>query len=69
MPGVYDEMSHRSYPGYPGGTTRQRWYRELLREAMEAEGFTVYSAEWWQFDFKDWKSYRIGTTTFEKLGG
>ena len=69
MPGVYDEMSHRSYPGYPGGTTRQRWHRELLREAMEAEGFTVYSAEWWHFDFKDWKSYRIGNTTFEKLGG
>ncbi len=68
MPGVYDEMSHRSYPGYPGGTTRQRWHRELLREAMEGEGFTVFSAEWWHFDFKDWRSYRIGNTTFEKLG-
>jgi D-alanyl-D-alanine dipeptidase len=68
MPGVYDEMSHRSYPGYPGGTSRQRWHRELLRETMEAEGFTVYSAEWWHFDCKDWKSYRIGNTTFEKLG-
>jgi D-alanyl-D-alanine dipeptidase len=68
MPGVYDEMSHRSYPSYPGGTSRQRWYRELLRRAMEAEGFTVYSAEWWHFDYKDWKSYRIGNTTFERLG-
>jgi len=67
MPGVYDEMSHRSYPSYPGGTSRQRWHRELLRRAMEAEGFTVYSAEWWHFDYKDWRSYRIGTTTFEQL--
>ena len=69
MPGVYDEMSHRSYPSYPGGTSRQRWHRELLRQAMEAEGFTVYSAEWWHFDYRDWKSYRIGTVTFEQLRG
>ena len=68
MPGVYDEMSHRSYPSYPGGTSRQRWLRELLRSAMEAEGFTVNASEWWHFDYKDWKSYRIGTTPFEKLG-
>ena len=68
MPGVYDEMSHRSYPSYPGGTSRQRWYREVLRQAMEAEGFTVYEAEWWHFDYKDWKFYRIGNTPFEKLG-
>ncbi len=69
MPGTYDEFSRRSYPTYPGGTSRQRWYRELLRSAMEAEGFAVFSSEWWHFDFKDWKSYRIGNTPFEKLNG
>ncbi len=68
MPGGYDEFSHRSYPDYPGGTTRQRWYRDLLRRTMEAEGFTVYSAEWWHFDYRDWKSYRIGNVTFEQIG-
>ena len=68
MTGVYDEMSRRSYPSYPGGTSRQRWFRELLRGAMEAEGYTVYAAEWWHFDYKDWKSYRIGNTPFERLG-
>ena len=39
MTGVYDEMSERSYPGYPGGTSLQRWHRELLRRIMENEGF------------------------------
>jgi D-alanyl-D-alanine dipeptidase len=68
MPGTYDEFSHRSYASYPGGTSRQRWLRELLRRAMEAEGFTVNSSEWWHFDYKDWKSYRIGNTPFEQLG-
>ena len=60
MPGGYDEMSPRSYPGYGGGTSRQRALRELLRQAMEHEGFSVYEAEWWHFDYKDWKRYAIG---------
>jgi CubicO group peptidase (beta-lactamase class C family)/D-alanyl-D-alanine dipeptidase len=66
--GGYDEMSDRSYPQYPGGTSRQRALREILRAAMEAEGFHVYDAEWWHFDYKDWKQYRIGNQRFEELG-
>lgn len=68
MPGTYDEMSPRSFPDYPGGTSLQRWHRDLLRRAMESEGFTVYEAEWWHFDFKDWKQYPILNIPFEKLG-
>jgi len=60
----YDEFSPRAFPMYPGGTSRQRWYRDLLRRTMEAEGFSVYEFEWWHFDFKDWKKYRIGNVTF-----
>ncbi len=66
--GTYDEFSDRSYPFYPAGTSRQRWYRDLLRAAMTAEGFDVYEAEWWHFDYKDWSKYQIGTQTFEELG-
>ncbi len=67
MPGGYDEFSGRSYSQYPGGTSLQRWDRELLRRAMEGEGFTVYDAEWWHFDYKDWPKYPIGTPTFEEI--
>jgi D-alanyl-D-alanine dipeptidase len=68
MTGGYDEMSPRSYPDYPGGTSHERWLRALLRQAMEAQGFTVYDAEWWHFDYKDWKRYRIGNERFEEIG-
>jgi serine beta-lactamase-like protein LACTB len=68
MTGGYDEMSDRSWPEYMGGTSLQRWHRDLLRSAMEAEGFTVYEAEWWHFDYKDWKKYPILNLTFEQLG-
>lgn len=63
----YDEFSDRASPDYLGGTSRQRWHRDLLRRAMEAEGFSVYKAEWWHFDYKDWKKYPILNKTFEEL--
>jgi len=68
MPGLYDEMSPRSYPTFPGGTSLQRWNRDLLKRAMESEGFTVNESEWWHFDYKAWKDYPIGNVPFEDLG-
>ena len=68
MPGTYDEMSPRSFPDYPGGTSLQRWHRDLLRRAMESEGFTVYEHEWWHFDYKEWHEYPILNVKFEGLG-
>ena len=69
MVGTYDEFSPRSFPDYPGGTSRQRWQRDLLRRTMEAEGFSVYEAEWWHFDHETWREYRIQNARFEDLGG
>jgi D-alanyl-D-alanine dipeptidase len=68
MVSTYDETTDRAYPDYPGGTSLQRWHRDLLRAAMEADGFTVYQAEWWHFDYKDWQKYPIGNELFEKIG-
>jgi D-alanyl-D-alanine dipeptidase len=67
MVSTYDETTDRAYPNYPGGTSLQRWLRGILRDAMESEGFTVYEAEWWHFDFNDWRKYRIGTVRFEEI--
>jgi zinc D-Ala-D-Ala dipeptidase len=68
MPSGYDEFSERAFPTYQGGTPESRALRDLLREVMEAEGFTVYPAEWWHFDYKDWKQYRILNVPFEAIG-
>ena len=67
MVGVYDEQSPRSYPFYPGGTSRERWLRGVLRHAMEEQGFTVYETEWWHFDYSEWHHYQILNLTFEEL--
>jgi zinc D-Ala-D-Ala dipeptidase len=67
MTGQYDEMSERSYPNYTGGTEVQRKMRDLLRSKMEANVFSVYDYEWWHFDYKDWKSYRIENIQFSEI--
>lgn len=67
MTGGFDEMSERSYPTYPGGTSLARWHRDLLRQVMESEGFTVNKYEWWHFDYRNWQRYPILNLTFETL--
>jgi len=67
MPGGYDEMSERSYPTYKGGTPDQCARRDLLRLAMEKQGFTVFPSEWWHFDYRDWHHYAIQNVPFEEI--
>jgi CubicO group peptidase (beta-lactamase class C family)/D-alanyl-D-alanine dipeptidase len=68
MVGGYDEFSPRSHPYYPGGTSRERWQRNLLRYEMEREGFTVNRVEWWHFDYQGWEHFPILNLDFDRAG-
>lgn len=65
MPSGYDEFTERAHPDYQGGSAAARKTRDILRAAMEAEGFKVYENEWWHFDFEGsgdfqgWQAYPI----------
>ena len=67
MAGTYDETTFRSLPDYPGGTSRQRWHRELLRTAMESVGFEGIADEWWHFDFAGWRRYPVLNLRFDQI--
>jgi D-alanyl-D-alanine dipeptidase len=67
MPSAYDETSERASPDYAGGTREQRERRDLLRAAMEKEGFTVEPNEWWDYNYRDWKQYPILDIPFELI--
>jgi D-alanyl-D-alanine dipeptidase len=67
MPSLYDEMTERAAPKYAGGSAESRRLRDLLRAAMEREGFSVFPSEWWHFDYKGWKEYPILNVPFEKI--
>lgn len=69
MPGGYDEFSERSFVTYAGGTPEQRRRRDLLREAMERDGwFFVYPEEWWHYNFKDKRDYAVLDVSFSEIG-
>lgn len=67
MPGEYDEMTERSHINYQGGSAESRRLRDMLRAAMEAEGFLVYEPEWWHYDYKDWKEYPVLNISFSEI--
>ncbi len=67
MPSAYDETSERASPDYSGGSADQRARRDLLRSAMEKEGFTVEPNEWWHFNYRDWREYPILDVPFEAI--
>ena len=67
MPSGYDDFTERASPDYTGGTDDERANRDLLRQLMEAEGFTVYAEEWWHFDYKDWEQHAIYDIAFSEI--
>ena len=67
MPSPYDDFSGRAASSFAGGTPIQRSRRDLLRRAMEEEGYRVYAPEWWHFDFDGWQSYPLLDVPFEDL--
>jgi len=67
MPSDYDETSERAHVGYAKGSAAARRHREILRAAMEGEGFTVYAHEWWHFDYKDHAKYRLADIPFAAI--
>ena len=67
MPSAYDDFTERAHVNYAGGTADERAARDLLRAAMEAEGFKVYEPEWWHYDFKDWQQYPILNLSFDEI--
>ena len=68
MPSEYDEMTERSHINYECATPETKRLRELLRTAMETEGFAVFEPEWWHYDYKDWKEYPIMNVKFSAIG-
>ena len=67
MPSEYDEMTERSHINYQCATPEARRLRDMLRAAMEAEGFNVYEPEWWHYDYKDWRAFPILNISFKEI--
>lgn len=62
----FDEPSMRQYSDYPGGTSRQRHLRDLLRNIMENNGFKGTQMEWWHFEYGQGKKWAHLNEPFAK---
>ena len=67
MPSSYDEFSDRASPKYAAGPPELLARRELLRAAMEKEGFDVDPGEWWHYNYRDWRQYPILDVPFDAI--
>ena len=67
MTSPYDDFTEKASSSYGGGTIEERRLRDLLRSTMRSEGFSVEPGEWWHFDFREWRKYRVLDVPFEKL--
>lgn len=57
MISAFDEPSFRQYASYAGGTSKQRYRRQLLRSAMKDAGFKGIEMEWWHFELGQLDGY------------
>ena len=63
----FDEPSPRQYGAFVGGTSLERWERDLLQQMMSIEGFNCSDMEWWHFDFDSKNSYQLLDIPFSAL--
>jgi D-alanyl-D-alanine dipeptidase len=67
MPTAYDSPVKESWPSAPVDDPVIRKNRETLISVMEQNGFRVYAAEWWHFDFIGWEKFEVLDIDFEEL--
>lgn len=67
MPTNFDDFTPRAAIDYNDATEQQRTNREILRKVVEANGFKVYSAKWWHYDFQNCPESRILNIPFSEI--
>lgn len=59
MPTPFDDFSPKAAADNMDVTPLALKHRQILQQAMTAEGFTIYEAEWWHFNDPEWQKYPI----------
>ena len=59
MPTDFDDFSENAFPDSPTMTAAARRNVDILTIAMEKQGYTSISTEWWHFDGPNWRRYGV----------
>lgn len=67
MTSAYDDFTARASVTFGGIAPEERHRRDLVRTAMEAEGFLVEPLEWWHYDYRDWADSPLLDIPFDQI--
>lgn len=67
MPTPWDTAAKESWAKAPVADAEVKKNRDTLISIMEKNGFKVYEAEWWHFDFVGWQQYAVMDIEFEQI--
>ncbi|MBS0624956.1 MAG: D-alanyl-D-alanine dipeptidase [Verrucomicrobia bacterium] len=67
MPTLFDDFTEKAHRNWMGGSKEALKNRQILEEAMVAEGFIPFPTEWWHFDDPDWKNYPVSDFSLEEI--
>ncbi len=67
MPTTFDNFTAKAGHAYLKLPPQVLKNRQLLRETMVQFGFVPNEGEWWHYDFKGWRNYKIMDLSFEEL--
>jgi len=67
MPTPFDDFTKNASHSYMDLPTKAIKNRKILRDIMTKHGFIPYEAEWWHYNYKEWKNFELMDITFEEL--
>jgi len=67
MPTEWDTAAKESWADASVNDPDIQKNRTTLISIMETNGFKVYTAEWWHFDFVGWQKFEVMDINFEEL--
>ncbi len=61
----FTDSAHHGFKNLPDEVLKNR---ELLRNVMEKNGFSIYNEEWWHYTFKSDTKFEVLNIPFKKFG-
>lgn len=67
MPTLFDDFTEKAGHHYNDLPEEVLKNRSSLKEIMTENGFDIYKAEWWHYDFKGWENFELMDISFKTL--
>lgn len=67
MPTDFDDFTEKAAHNFNELPQKVLLNREKLKNVMVKNGFSIYPAEWWHYDFKGWENFELMNISFEDL--